>query len=726
LNSHPELRGPEHAPSGSGFALLTLDVFDTCLIREFVSQESLWYLLGQEIINQQFPCVSSSAEFVLVRGSAEDEARGRGAGEDITLTDVYARIAASLGWNSAQQRRAIALEEDLEGRSLRPNPPAQALLAKAHGAAVSYLTDTPHRGEFIRRCLDEHSLPAGTVLSSGDLRLRKGTGSLFREASKRFNVECGQMLHIGNDLRSDAAGSARAVVPFALLADANPTRYEAALDGATKKSAGLLGAVLAGRGRDFRLAMADQVPSALVSVVAGVAGPAVFTATAWTLLSAQRDGIDTLYFVARDGEILLAVAKLLQQELGMATEVECRYLYGSRRAWHLPALSLVPAPDVAVGLRRLLVQSGKNTLSDLLSHLGLSVEEAAPVVAQELAGVSADAPLGDRLTGAIDALAASSWFQSLALSRAEAERESTVAYLRQEKMFSSSRPGLVDIGWHGAASASLVMIAAAQGTNVLCYFAGGLCGRESVTAPEHSRAFFIDARGEEPETRQALVHLMESFCAGSGGSTLGYGETDGRWGPQLAPDQTNRAMVWGLRDFQTLVCGYAAEVCRGLAKFSWNITLEELDTLRPYVISNLCALWYSPTYREAELWGSFPFEDDEGSPMLGRAIAPSDLALYLRHFRNTEKRPRFGPWRQAVVARTIGSRRFADPFGSLRVVSSPRQRQIVRARVRSKLAFRPVVRIADVDVRDGVITVDRRSGTAPRTSWRPPFHRAGQ
>jgi hypothetical protein len=120
----------------TGFELLTLDVFDTCLIRDFVSQESLWYLLGQEITNQ-FSCVPNAAEFVRLRGSAEDEARSRGTGEDIALVDVYARIGANLGWNPEQQRQAVALEEDLEMRSLRLNPRADALLAKASGSSIS-------------------------------------------------------------------------------------------------------------------------------------------------------------------------------------------------------------------------------------------------------------------------------------------------------------------------------------------------------------------------------------------------------------------------------------------------------------------------------------------------------------------------------------------------------------------------------------------------------------
>jgi hypothetical protein len=198
---------------------------------------------------------------------------------------------------------------------------------------------------------------------------------------------------------------------------------------------------------------------------------------------------------------------------------------------------------------------------------------------------------------------------------------------------------------------------------------------------------------------------MESFCAGSGGSTLGYAETAGSWHPRLAPESTNKADDWGLRDFQQLVCAYAVEACRGLAKWQYRFTLDELNAIRPVLVSNLCALWYSPDYGEAEAWGSFPFEDDNGTAVLGRAITAKDLARLARYFRDGRKRPRFGPWRQATVMRTGAGRWYADPLAPLRAVSTSSRRQTVRARMRSRLAFRPVVRFANVSVRDGVITV---------------------
>jgi FMN phosphatase YigB (HAD superfamily) len=703
MTSAPKHRDIGRTRDGKEYGLLTLDVFDTCLIRDFTTQESLWYLLGAEMI-KHLPGLPSAADFVRRRGAAENYVRSQSDAEDIRLAQVYEQLGADCGWDPGQQQRAVGLEEEFEAQGLRPNPAARPLLAKAQEARVAYLTDTPHRASFIEKCLGEHSMPAGPVLSSGDLGRRKGTGSLFREAMRRLAVSRGQMLHVGNDLRPDGAGSARAGVAFAPIFTANPTRYELTLDSARGQSGDLLGPALAGSGRQYRLATGEQRVPALVSIVSGVAGPTIFAAAAWSLLSAQEDNRDVLYFVARDGEILLAAARLLQQELGLATGVECRYLYGSRRAWHLPTLTMVPDSEFPAALRRLLLQSRKVTLRNLLAQLDIQIDDAATADQEAVAGVPVDAPLGEQLTAVIDALARSPGFLSLARSRAKAAHDATVAYLRQEGMFGGGQVGLVDIGWHGAASASLVRIAAAQETDVRCYFAGGLCGQESLAAPEDSRAYLIDSRGEEPELRRALVHLLETFCAGSGGSTLGYTQSQERWVPRLAPDDTNPAMRWGLQDYQELVRGYVSAACRFIGKYEMTITRGDTIALRPYLIANLRELWYHPTPMEAEAWGSFPFEGDIGSAPLAAAPAARDLVRYVVHYTNAQKRPRFGQWNQAVIARTEIGRLAGQARQTLRIASAG-DRAMLLARVRCAITPRSTVPLADIDVRNGKIVI---------------------
>jgi FMN phosphatase YigB (HAD superfamily) len=692
---------------GKDYNLVTLDVFDTCLIRDFVSQESLWHLLGREL-GARLPGVPRPAEFARLRADAENAARIAGAGadgtrEDITLAQVYERLAVAWGWDRRLREQAAAIEEECEARGLAANPAARSVINRIEPTARCYLTDTPHRGLFIEECLARLGLPAGTVLSSGDVGLRKGTGSLFREAMARLEVTPGEILHVGNDLRSDGAGSAVAGVAFGPLLAANPNRYERALDVVTR-DAGLLGACLAGAGRAMRLEEAGRFPEALVSVVTGVAGPAIFAAAAWALLCAQADGIATLYFVSRDGEILLAAAQEIQRELGLAAEIECRYLYGSRRAWHLPALSLRDGADFGPALRALLAKPGPATPRQLLARLDLSPAQMTAALTAALAdampggpaGAGLDQPFGETRDEVIEALTGSAALAAMARARAAAAYQATVGYLRQQRLLDGAPVGLVDIGWLGHASASLAAVAAAEGTPVRCYFAGGLCGSGSELAPANSRAFLIDARGQDVALRPALVHLLESFCAGSGDSVTGYVKRGARWEPRFDHGGGAAAARWGLADHQALVRRYVRAAARAAVKAAAVVDQAELAALRPALIANLQALWRQPSYAEAEQWGSFPFEGDWGVTMLGRAADRGDVLGYVRHAASPEAWPRLGPWRQAVLVRTVGrraaGRRVADPFGLLRLLSAER-RQVLRAQVGARVQARRVRRV---------------------------------
>ena len=51
----------------------------------------------------------------------------------------------------------------------------------------------------------------------------------------------------------------------------------------------------------------------------------------WVVAQARRRGVRRLYFVARDGEVMLAAARHVIGRL--APDLELRYLYGSRKPW---------------------------------------------------------------------------------------------------------------------------------------------------------------------------------------------------------------------------------------------------------------------------------------------------------------------------------------------------------------------------------------------------------
>jgi hypothetical protein len=179
------------------------------------------------------------------------------------------------------------------------------------------------------------------------------------------------------------------------------------------------------------------------------------------------------------------------------------------------------------------------------------------------------------------------------------------------------------------------------------------------------------------------VHLLESFCAGHGSSTTGYAETAGHYAPVF---DDNPADVftnhWDLDTYQQLVLSYVELACQQLKKNDVELSLAALGALRPALIRNLVALWHSPTYEEATVWGGCPFLwDDTSSGVLGRAVKPRDLLGYLAAPIKPHAWPRFGPWRQATIALTVGGPRLRDPLG-LPQLLEPHRRHTELARLR--------------------------------------------
>ena len=694
-----QVAGPTRRAGKFGYRLLSLDVFDTCLIRDFVSQESLWLVLGQRL-TMLLPGVASGADFAARRALAENDVRMAAEAEDTCLADIYRRLGQIYGWSDPDQILALHMEEELEAAGLRVNPAVLAFIEQIEGVRLCYLTDTPHRGAFIQGCLDQHGLPPGPVLSSADLGVLKRTGSMFREALTRFGADRTDLLHVGNDYRADGLGSAMAGVAFGPLLNANPNRYERSLDSPDTRSAGLLGPCLAGAGRVRRLSETGH-PLGLIPVVTGVAGPVILTATAWSLLAAEADGIERLYFAARDGETLLAAARILQQELGLAAGVECRYLYGSRRAWHLPALSLDSGPRFTSALRTMLDRSGKTTLRELLAQLDLTDDEQEAVCARVIPGFAAEEQLGDGRVEVVKALAGSSYVQAMALARARSACADTVSYLRQEGMFDGVRVGLVDIGWLGHAAASLVAVAGSQGAEVHCYFAGGLCGKGAELAPKGSQAFLVDARGEELAIKPALVHLLETFCAGTEPSTIGFDHRDGGYFPRFDAAGNDPALAWGLTEYQALVRRFVQAAASCVATAAWTITLKELDALRPALLHNLDMLWRHPTYDEARHWGEFPFDGPSGPPVrLGRALSRDEVVTRVLHPISAARRPRVDlPWRRGALVRSFAGGRLGNPISLHDLLSQP-DRAALRARAHARLAGQREVRLSELTVND--------------------------
>src|SRR5262249_20737519 len=140
----------------------------------------------------------------------------------------------------------------------------------------------------------------------------KTSGALFTELLRQEGVTAQQVNHHGNSPSHDLRPAARVGLGVQPFLEGNLNRYEAILEAHSWATEGLASA-MAGRSRLARLSVPVAQPKEVArrEVAAGVAGPALVSYTLWILHRAEELGLKHLYFLSRDGQILLEIARRL-------------------------------------------------------------------------------------------------------------------------------------------------------------------------------------------------------------------------------------------------------------------------------------------------------------------------------------------------------------------------------------------------------------------------------
>jgi hypothetical protein len=360
----------------------------------------------------------------------------------------------------------------------------------------------------------------------------------------------------------------------------------------------LLRSAIAGGARAARLSA--TVPpghaATLRDVGCAVAGPLLSGFVLWTLLEARARGLRRLCFVARDGQVLLRIAQLLLAATGW--EVECRYLHGSRQAWHLPALERLDdaaldwlaAPESAEPLRKVLARAelGPDAIAPALRRHGLDGALDARPDRARLAALLRDPEV-----------------EPLLLANAAARRRTTLGYLRQEGLFDGGPIGMVDVGWHGRLQRSLHRLLVAEGAPPPLGLYLGLVSRPADLPPDALHAWLAQAATVNPV-------LLEIFCAADHGTTRGYeAGPDGRLRPVLAEAVDRRVLDWGLAALQDGAVAFAGELAAALARHPDHGPEAWEGALRQAAPAAFDLFRREPDPAEAEAFGSFPHADGQ-------------------------------------------------------------------------------------------------------------------
>lgn len=629
--------------------VLSLDVFDTALVRPVAHPTDVFHLLSIE-------CgIADAAAFAAERVRAEAEARAqawhRSQAVEITLGEIYEQLSFPLP-EGVDVATLAAREVMIELRLARAREPVLALYrhARAMGRKVGFVSDMYLDRESIAAMLRAAGYQDWDfLLVSSRSGQTKAHGELYREMLALLDVRPEQVLHLGDNRASDvvkarASGLTAHWLPKCVdrMGESKLgqrfVRVGVAAEAAAPPWSSLWRGLVAVRrdrgGDDFWTGLGYSH-----------VGPLLLAFGLWLRERALADEVSRLYFLARDGHVMHRVhLELAAHGLELP---QGGYLYASRRALNVPALTGVGESECDF------LVSGSSVLCtrDFLTRVGLDAD--AHLDAIRAVELEADTLIASGLAyGRLRAL-----FRALErplLELAERERLLLREYLAAEGVFEQGRLGLVDIGWHGTMQESFSRLLSRFGADpqVTGYYLGTFeASRKRVEAGARHRGFLCElgAPREMYAVIRTSVEVFEWLFCAPHGSVCGFERTADGVVPRFDAMDAERLR----HDTADLMQDGALQFVRDfLSAFPRGVAPAVPDPAM--AVGLLRDLLERPQPEEARLIGEIPHAEGFGDAARVRPIArPPSGALLPWRWSAAWRGWRETFWRRAYARRLI-------------------------------------------------------------------------
>ncbi|MHC4917903.1 MAG: hypothetical protein ACYTGB_20700 [Planctomycetota bacterium] len=484
----------------------SFDVFDTALVRTFARPPDLFVELGRRL------GAGAPDAFAVRRRAAERAARGARTREEVTLGEIYAQFPEE-HLPGASREGAAAEEVRLEKESVRPVAGVSRAIeeARGRGERVLFISDMYLPAGAVREMLLEAGLAreGDAVYVSSEEGVTKHTGELFGRVLEREGLAPGQLVHCGDNPHSDLRVPRRMGIRCRPFRGARLNRRERTYLESVRPR-GQWPLRLAGISRAVRLMLDGEGAPGLGSLVGGLVGPLLASFVRWALELAKERGLKRLYFVSRDGQVLLRAAREMSAP-GGGPELSVTSCDRESLSWLMP-----PGHSRAPRI--------------VLARLGLGPAEVAAALKRH--GFDSDqleVGMSSERLERFWRFLADEEVSKIVLERAASARERMTAYLRQEGLFESGW-ALVDVGWTLKAQRALWRVLRAAGTEVRP--AGFYLGvsRDHVPAAEAGECeAFIREEEDAGDSGSSVASLFafrtpleHAFTAADHGTVDGY------------------------------------------------------------------------------------------------------------------------------------------------------------------------------------------------------------
>lgn len=511
----------------------SFDVFDTIITRKTATPLGIFKLMQEQLLNDSFyDDISGNVKsnFYGLRIKIEKLVRVShcyNGVQDVTLSQIYEGFVKT-GYITGEQAGPLAdleLHTEMDNiLGIQENIDKIKELLK-EGNRVALISDMYLGKDAIRRILlnvDEVIADLPLYVSS-EYKKNKWNGALYPIVKEQEKVEYSDWIHIGDNVRSDVQ------IPEMFGIRTRRFRFEELKDiekyMMSHDNEGIYTEYAAAASRYVR--MQHQLKGA--SAVGAAAGANILVPyVLWVVNEAVKREVNRLYFIARDGYILKMIADKVIQCKGYP--IRTKYIYGSRKAWRLPAVS--ESNQDLVDLVSWSHTAKINSLDKLAEAFGITISELLGYLPDGFDRQIRFTPY--TLYLAVKQMNENPCFKAYLIKKNKNERRLVKKYLSQNIDISDDRYAFVELAGGGYTQRCLADILYELGKDTGIY--------EEDQIPGINTFYFkMDRLNKWKECRQSVFFpeydvkniIVEMICRACHGQTVGYEEKDGQVIPKL-------------------------------------------------------------------------------------------------------------------------------------------------------------------------------------------------
>ena len=593
------------------YDIVSFDIFDTLLKRDVFKPTDVFELVQREYSRR----TGKKSEFKKIRLAAEKKAREKSKYQEVTLDDIYEEIVAS------ERNIYKALELEIESSVLHCNYDIKPIFdrALAEGKEIYIISDMYLPRQFLETILiREGYIDFKAIVLSADYRKTKRSGELYKRFLEQYNINAGDVIHIGDSRYADFIGAQKAgIKAIHIQRQIKNTIYLSTPDDSADFDRKSFYAFINTR--------SSGCTSREEQLGFEVLGPVLFSYCQWIHSRFEKLELSLggdperkqkcLWFAARDMYLFKEAYELIYRN-----EKPPEYMYISRRS--LRPILTISTGDISESGNAF--PRGECTVSDIIKRMGYTQDDIGSNLNIEL-------KVNPRmLSDYPDVITALS---SEKIMRKEKELADTgLKYLENHGFFNSDIV-IADVGWHGTTQYILQRILDASSTEkdkkIFGLYLGCLDSTDERIGRDNYQAFAFDEQHDSEFAKGIL--LFESLILAPHGSTIYYLDEGEKVEPILGkPDNVS--------DFLKSVQSGALKFVREFkdSVLSSNVVLDDEISTKAF-----CKLTMEPKKEELQTIGQMDY-DDFG---IGKMAAPKSLGAYLLHPKQLHYDLKHSPWR---------------------------------------------------------------------------------